>query len=355
MNQTVELDAIFIGLAVVLFVFFAIAVLVIIDHKAKIPGPETRDPFSISGVRHDHPIWAWMVSFFLWFIIGSLLVIISYNLAKGFFFIGEEEEQTFLSKVDKEARAERLRHFHNSPEEAPYSKGKQPVCYYCHGEYPHAKKPMVRTLLNMHTQFIGCMTCHTDSKKVPEEQLVLKWLNYSGIPTKGKPFGTDVDPETGGLIKTDDYFSKIVAYRKTPDGREELLEITEDSEEAREFIAVRGTLTTQQQGAIKKMFHTLVNPVGRFCTRCHAPENESYIPFRELGFSDKRVTALTNLNIVGLVQKYKEFYIPTIFRGRMSKEEQEILLGKERPAPEIDEELLDDPRAWWRKTYDEQQ
>ncbi len=103
------------------------------------------------------------------------------------------------------------------------------------------------------------------------------------------------------------------------------------------------------------MFHTLVNPVGRFCTRCHAPENESYIPFRELGFSDKRVTALTNLNIVGLVQKYKEFYIPTIFRGRMSKEEQEILLGKERPAPEIDEELLDDPRAWWRKTYDEQQ
>ena len=355
MNQTVQLDAVFIALAVVLFVFFAIAVLVIIDHKAKIPGPETDDLFSVSGIRHGHPVWAWMVSVFLWFIIGSLLLIVTYNMTKHLFVQEEEKDQSFLGRVDAEAGAERLRHVHNSPKEAPYSKGKQPVCYFCHGEYPHAEKPMVRTLLNMHTQFIGCMTCHTDSKKVPENQLVLKWLNYSGIPTKGKPFGTDTDPDTGGLIETDDFFSKIVPYRIRPDGKEELLEITENSDEAREFIAVRGDLTTQQQGAIKRMFHTLVNPVGRFCTRCHAAENESYIPFQKLGFSDKRITALTNLNIVGLVQKYKEFYIPTIFRGDMSKQEQKILLGEDKPTPEVDEEMIDDPRAWWRKTYDQKQ
>ena len=354
MNQTVELDAVFIALAVVLFVFFAIAVLIIIDHKAKIPGPETDDLFTVSGIRHGHPVWAWMVSMLLWFVIGSLLLIVTYNMTKPL-FESEEEEQTFLGRVDAEAGAERLRHFHNSPKEAPYSKGNQPVCYYCHGEFPHAEKPMVRTLLNMHTQFIGCMTCHTDSQKVPEEELVLKWLNYSGIKTKGRPFGIDTDPETGGLIETDDYFSKIVPYRQHPDGREELLEITENSDEAREFIAVRGDLSTQQQGAIKRMFHRQVNPVGRFCTRCHASEDESYIPFRELGFSDRRISALTNLNIVGLVQKYKEFYIPTIFRGGMSKEEQEVLLGEDKPTPEIDEEMLDDPRAWWRKKYDQKQ
>ncbi|HFC53448.1 MAG TPA: hypothetical protein ENJ43_03340 [Gammaproteobacteria bacterium] len=353
MSQTVQLDAVFIALAVVLFVFFAIAVLIIIDHKAKIPGPETSDLFSVSGIRGNHPVWAWMVSFFLWFIIGSLLLIITYNMLKPLLVHEEEKDETFLGKVDAEARAERLRHFHNSPKEAPYSRGKQPVCYYCHGEFPHAQKPMVRTLLNMHTQFIGCMTCHTDSKKIPEGQLVLKWLNYSGIKTTGKPFGTDTDPVTGGLIETDDYFSKIVPYQKRADGKETLLEITENSDEAREFIAVRGDLTTQQQGAIKKMFHTLVNPVGRFCTRCHAAEEESYIPFRKLGFSEKRITALTNLNIVGIVQKYKEFYIPTIFRGDMSQQEQEVLLGKDKPAPEVDEEMLDDPRSWWRKTYDQ--
>ncbi len=355
MSQTVQLDAVFIALAVVLFVFFAIAILVIIDHKAKIPGPETNDLFSVSGIRQNHPVWAWMVSFFLWFIIGSLLLIITYNMTKPLFVGEEEEEQTFLGRVDAEAGAERLRHFHNSPKETPYSQGKQPVCYYCHGEYPHAEKPMVRTLLNMHTQFIGCMTCHVDSKKIPEDQLVLKWLNYSGIPTKGRPFGTDTDPETGALIETDDYFSKIVPYQMRPDGKEKLLEITENSDEAREFVAVRGELTTQQQGAIKRMFHAIVNPVGRFCTRCHASEDESYIPFRELGFSDNRVSALTNLNIVGLVQKYKEFYIPTIFRGGMSKQEQEVLLGKDKPAPEVEDEMLDDPRSWWRKTYDQAQ
>ncbi len=355
MNQTLQLDAVFIALAVVLFVFFAIAVLIIIDHKAKIPGPETHDLFSVSGIRQDHPIWAWMVSLFLWFIIGSLLLIITYNLTRHLFVHEEVKEQTFLGKVDAEAQAERIRHFHNSPKEAPYSKGKQPVCYYCHGEFPHAQKPMVRTLLNMHTQFIGCMTCHTNSKKIPEDQLELRWLNYSGIPTKGKPFGTDTDPVTGGLIETDDFFSKIVPYRKGPDGKETLIEITENNDEAREFITVRGDLTTQQQGAIKKMFHTLVNPIGRFCTRCHASEDESYIPFRKLGFSEKRITALTNLNIVGIVQKYKKFYIPTIFRGNMTKDEQEILLGKDKPAPEVDPEMLEDPRAWWRKMYDQKQ
>ena len=355
MNQTVQLDAVFIALAVVLFVFFAIAVLVIIDHKAKIPGPKTDDLFTVAGIRNSHPVWAWMVSVFLWFVIGSLLLIVTYNMTKHLFIPEEEKEQTFLDRVDAGAGAERLRHFHNSPKEAPYSKGKQPVCYFCHGEFPHAKKPMVRTLLNMHTQFIGCMTCHTDSKKVPEEQIVLKWLNYSGIPTKGKPFGTDTDPDTGGLIRTDDYFSKIVPYRRGPDGKEKLLEITENSDEAREFITVRGDLTTQQQGAIKRMFHTMVNPVGRFCTRCHAEEDKSYIPFRDLGFSDNRITALTNLNIVGIVQKYKKFYIPTIFRAGMSNEEQKILLGEDKAAPEIDEDMADDPRSWWRKTYDQKQ
>ncbi len=351
MSQTVQLDAVLVALAVVLFVFFAIAVLIIIDHKAKIPGSETDDLFSVSGVRQSHPIWAWMVSIFLWFVIGSLLLIITYNMTKPLFMQEEDKEQTFLGRVDAEAGAERLRHFHNSPDEAPYSKGKQPVCYYCHGEFPHSEKPMVRTLLNMHTQFIGCMTCHADSKKIPEEEIVLKWLNYSGIPTKGRPFGTDIDPETGALIETDDYFSKIVPYRRGTDGKEELLEITENSDEAREFVAVRGELTTQQQGAIKRMFHAIVNPVGRFCTRCHAAEEDSFIPFRELGFSERRISDLTNLNIVGLVQKYKEFYIPTIFRGDMSEQEQEILLGEDKPAPIVDEEMLNDPRSWWRKTY----
>jgi len=350
MHETVQLNSIFIALAVLLFVVFAIAVLVIIDHKAKIPDGIKRDPFSISGLRRDHPIWAWMVSMVLWIIIGGLIASIVYSTVQKN-IVQEAEESSIFANLDREHLEERLRHFHNSPDVTPYSEGVQPVCYSCHGEYPHSARPMVRTLLNMHTQFVGCMTCHADSEKVPESQLRLRWLNYSGIEVQGRPFGVAVDPETGTLEKTDDYHSKIVPYRVMPDGSETLLEITEKSEQAQEFLAVRGQLTSQQQGAVKKMFHNIVNPVGRFCTRCHAPERESYIPFRKLGFEEKRISALTNLNIVGIVQKYRQFYIPTIFQGKEPTKEQEGLVGEERPLPEPTGAMKADPRSWWREIY----
>ena len=351
MHQVVEIDSVFIALAVLLFVLFAIAVLVIVDHKARIPGGEVHDPFSISGLRRDHPIWAWIVSAFLWLVIVSLLAATVLSFSKK--IVKEEETGGLLSDLGSEAAAEQLRHFHNSPTEKLYSQGVQPVCYACHGEYPHSKKPMVRTLLNMHTQFVGCMTCHADSKKVPEESMRLQWLNYSGIPVKGKPFGTEIDPNTGTVAATDDYYSKIVAYGVNEFGVEALLEITEESDAAREFLAIRHELTNQQQGAVKKMFHAQVNPIGRFCTRCHASENESFIPFRELGFSEERITALTNLNIIGIVDKYRDFYLPTIFSGDMTEEEKKALVGEERTQPEVvTDDTMEDPRSWWRKQYD---
>lgn len=352
MHATVQLNGIFVALAVLLFVSFAVAILVIIDHKAKIPSGVKHDPFSISGIRHNHPIWAWGVSVILWIIIGSLLASIFYRMAGGH-LPEKEQDSSLLASLNQDHQDEKLRHFHNTPPSTPYSDGVQPICYACHGEFPHSAKPMVRTLLNMHTQFIGCMTCHADAKKIPEEQLQLRWLNYSGIPTEGRPFGLDLNPDTGALMPTDDYYSKIVPYQVDRDGSEQLLEITEEHNDAREFLAVRGQLTGQQQGAVKKLFHNIVNPVGRFCTRCHTEEGKSLIPFRKLGFSDQRVTALTNLNIVGIVQKYKEFYIPSIFYNGESQTEQKVLVGEDVQVPEPSDEMKQDPRAWWRKAYGE--
>jgi hypothetical protein len=350
MRHTVQLDPIFIALAVVMTVMFGIALLIIIDHKARIPGERRYDWFSVSGIRRDHPIWAWMVSSGLWLVIGLLLVSSVYAILGG---EKKDEGPKLLTKLDVERQKERIRHFHNLPAVDPTSLGKKPVCYTCHSEYPHSKKPMVRSLLNMHTQFIGCMTCHVDDKKVPDDTVKVRWLNYSGIEVKGKPFGTLDDHGTGSLAETDDYYSKIVAYT-TMNGQEALLEITEDSPEAQEFIRLRTQLSDQDLGAIKKAFHSYVNPIGRFCTRCHSQERESFIPFRELGFSDRRITALTNVNIVGLVQKYKEFYIPTIFLDEAAKARQGVLFGKGEKAPEPPsaDMMNRDPRAWWRNSFD---
>lgn len=335
-------------LLVLLFVLFMIALLVIVDHKARIPGPPRDDLVSIVGKRGSHPIWAWLTSsLLLWATIGVLLVSWVWSLvAKASPAV---ELPKIVSKLDAERRSERLKHFHNSPATDPWGPGKRPVCFYCHGDFPHSKKVMVRTLLNMHTQFIGCHTCHFDETKVPEETTRRRWLNYSGVTVTGKPFGLDVDPKSGDLLKTDDYFSKIVTYQ-IAGGEEKLLEITEDEGDAKEFLKVRDKLSELDRESVKKSFHKLINPVGRFCTRCHAKEQESFIPFRELGFSEKRIAAVTNVNIVGLVQKYREFYLPTMFEKGFSRTKQEALLGNEHEL-ELTEEMKRDPRTWWLNSF----
>jgi hypothetical protein len=180
--------------------------------------------------------------------------------------------------------------------------------------------------------------------------MTLRWLNYSGIETKGPKFGTDVDPNSGYLIETDDYYSKIVAY-STYQGPEILLEITSDSPEAKEFSAIHETLSDRDREAVKKTFHRIVSPKGRFCSRCHTDENRSYIPFRKLGFSDQRMRDLTSLNIIGLVEKYREFYMPNLLRSDKSIPPIETLTG-DKGGKKSGADVRDDPRQWWKQMYD---
>ncbi len=241
-----------------------------------------------------------------------------------------------------------MRHFHNEPEEDLINLGKKPVCFYCHGDFPHSKQRMIRTLLNMHTQFIGCMTCHNDPAKIDEKSLSFYWLNYSGITVKGPPYGTSIDVKTGFLVDTDNYYSKVVAYTSR-NGANELLEITEETPEVKEFIQVREKLSDKDRESVKKSFHKIVSPKGRFCTRCHTSEDKGYLPFRKLGFSDRRVSDLTNLNIVGIVQKYRQFYMPNLFKSNVSLPNVNVLVGDEdKAATKKPEKKSKDPGAWWR-------
>ncbi len=339
----------FIVLTVLLFVLLGIAMLVIIDHKAKIPDAFHNDPFSISGLRRGHPVISFLTTFILGTIILALLFEMTVTLADHLGFSRTSDDRPQLLKQLKEQRfTERMRHFHNEPEQDLVNLGKKQVCFYCHGDYPHSKQQMVRTLLNMHTQFIGCMTCHTDPRKVPEEQYRFKWLNYSGIDVTGPPFGTSNDADTGFLVETDDLYSKIVVY--AGDGDEQrLLEITEDLDEVQEFLQIRESLSDQDREALKKRFHTLVSPKGRFCSRCHTQEQESFLPFRELGFSEQRLFDVTNLNLIGIVDKYREFYLPRLFDSELSLPDTQSLVG-EQHKEEISNEETTKPRAWWRKT-----
>jgi hypothetical protein len=194
--------------------------------------------------------------------------------------------------------------------------GKKQACFYCHGDYPHDSQPMVRTLLNMHTQFIGCMTCHTDEDKIPEASYQFEWLNYSGIEVSGPHYGTSLNPNTGALVETDDFYSKIVVY--TEEGAElRLLELVENNPDVQEFakLASGGELSDEDREGLKRRFHTMVKDEGRKCSVCHTEEDESYLPFKKLGFDQQRISDLTNLNIIGVVDKYVEFHLPDLLKN----------------------------------------
>lgn len=307
--------AIYVVLTVLLFMLLGVALVVLIDHKAKIPGHFTRDPFSISGMRRGHP----MISFLTATILGCIIAILFFEVFvalgshAGFFEDEEEKKPEILQTLRLDRFTEKKRHFHHELKIDKVNLGNKPVCFQCHGDYPHSKEPMIRTLMNMHTQFAGCMTCHVNEKKVPENTYSYKWLNYSGIEVKGKPFGTAINPETGFLQETDDLYSKIVVY-SNQSGQEELLEVTEDDPDVQEFLKVKDSLNDRDKEALKKRFHRIVRPKGRFCSRCHTEENKSLLPFRALGFSEDRIQDVTNLNIIGIVEKYKKFYMPKLIR-----------------------------------------
>lgn len=338
-------------ITVLLFFFLGIAIMVIMDHKAKLPGGFTANPFSVVGMRRDHPVIAFLTTFILFGIIGSLMLVMIATITSYFDIFKPAKPPGLLSRLSEGRTAERLRHFHNLPAQDVTTLGAKNVCFSCHGDIPHSKEPMIRTLLNMHTQFIGCMTCHVDDRRVAESALKLRWLNFSGIPVTGKPFGTEVEPDTGYLLPTDDVYSKIVPYVHA-DGQEKLLEITMDDPEAREFAKIQHKLSDHDREAVKKTFHRDVSPKGRFCSRCHTEESRSYVPFRELGFSDRRIRDVTNLNIIGLVQKYKNFYMPSLMRSDKSLPSTEVLTGSDRPAPRSGTSIQKDPRTWWKETYD---
>lgn len=340
----------FIVLTVLLFMLLGIAILVVVDNKAQIQGHLNNDPFTIKGLRRDHPFISFLTTIILFAIIAVLLFELTVTLGEHFGLFVEKEQPKLVQELRKQRVTERNRHFHNEPEVNLVTLGKKSVCFSCHGDFPHSKEAMIRTLLNMHTQFIGCLTCHNDPDKIEEESLSFNWLNYSGIEVKGKPFGIDVDPTTGYLQETDDYYSKIVTYRKTKNGTQ-LLDIPETAPKAQEYLAIKDQLSDTDREAVKKSFHKIVSPKGRFCSRCHASEDDSYLPFRKLGFSQRRIDNVTNLNIVGIVQKYKKFYLPNLFELGISAPRIESLTGADKSdgkGPEISE----DPGAWWKRTFD---
>jgi hypothetical protein len=268
--------------------------------------------------RTEHPKSVYIIGFIFKIITLTVLIGVAYHLTLSHHGPGllipvqkrikEQKRSAIMEEVKRQEEYEIHRHFHNVVETPRLPENVRPVCYICHSDYPHSKNKKVRAMLNMHTQFFVCETCHIEERK--ETKVVYKWHNPYTEEPKGPFFGTSYNPETGNLVDVEDQFSKIAPYFQYGDMLDSALQM-QDAPLAKDYMKVRDQLTPEQRDNVKKKFHVNIKAKGHECKACHA--KKGILDFRGLGFEANRTIDLEQLNITGMITKYENFYIPKLF------------------------------------------
>jgi len=190
---------------------------------------------------------------------------------------------------------------------------KASICVRCHGNAPHNKSKEVRSFLNMHAFYVACETCHirpeqgspswafrwhdkeTGKEKsnppaLVETEQIYTHENTTKYPTYGN-YGAKIGP---GIVEGESF---------------RFLKSEKDKNFVERYIAEEEKLSSQQKSQMKRVIHKQINKKPIECNNCHREQNP-YIPFAELGYPPRRVEELINTSVVGMIDKYKEFYIP---------------------------------------------
>lgn len=209
--------------------------------------------------------------------------------------------------------------FHIEPDKASN-------CVICHGNVPHNESREIRSFMNMHSFYLGCETCHI----IPldgEPPLIFRWHNKTTGRSVANPLKL-VDNESI-YTNQEDYERKYIVYGnygakispgEIKDGRFEFLERGNMLSTVRTYLKEEKQLTSEQKSKAQKTIHKRVNKEPLKCDRCHNNTGQ-YLPFAELGYPPRRVDELIDPAVVGMIEKYKEFWIPSILApGEMSKD-----------------------------------
>jgi hypothetical protein len=268
--------------------------------------------------RQNHPLLAYVIGFTVLMITLVVLAGVLYHLTlshhgpeilRPLFAKHSEKDKSLI--MDEARRLEELeihRHFHRIVDYPQLPENERPVCYICHSDYPHSKNTRVRSLLNMHTQYFVCESCHVKEK--PGTTVFYKWYNPLDENPQGPFLGTSYDPETGNLVEVEDKFSKITPFF-LEGVRLELAVQVQDAPLAKDYMKVRDELTPEQREGVKNKFHVNIKPKGHECKTCHSKQN--ILKLETLGFSENRIADLEQLNVKGMLTKYGEFYLPDLF------------------------------------------
>jgi hypothetical protein len=199
------------------------------------------------------------------------------------------------------------------------------ACVRCHGDVPHDLAKEVRSFLNMHVFYVACETCHVRPGD-DESLLVFRWYDKVTGETAPNPvelvqienaYRTEADFQRQ-YITYGNYGAKIAPGRVTQ-GEFSFLIGREMTEFVDNYLAQQTTLPPAQQSQIKKVIHRHVNKDPIVCEKCHTTE-VPYLPFAALGYPPRRVEELTTTAVVGMINKYEEFWIPSLLQPGVGQE-----------------------------------
>ena len=211
---------------------------------------------------------------------------------------------------------------------------KASICVKCHGNVPHDESKEIRSFLNMHAFYLGCETCHIIPQD-GEQPLQFRWYDKDNGKVKTNPKEL-VDIENS-YKEVKEYEKKYIAYgdygaKISPgeiiNGKFEFLKRGNMLAYVEKYLKHEKQLAEAQKSKAKKLIHKRVNKKPIKCDSCHN-EEQQYLPFAELGYPPRRVEELTETAVVGMIEKYKEFWIPSILAPGEGRKKQNQVIDME--------------------------
>lgn len=216
-------------------------------------------------------------------------------------------------QIKEQERKQLHEHYHLGAEDINLDAwANRSTCIVCHSPYPHGRNKQQMAIMNLHTEFLTCQSCHL--KTVEAEQIRFDWINPPGFNPAGKPYGTVIDPQTGFFALTDNHVSKLTPLRNISNKWEPVLS-EQGVDKALAYMREKDSYKEEKKKAVEDELHrgTELKEFVK-CASCHS--EKGLLPFKALGFDAARTNQLQKMEIGGMITNYDVFYFPDLFEKK---------------------------------------
>ena len=115
------------------------------------------------------------------------------------------------------------------------------------------------------------------------------------------------------------YGARLVPVAIDSDGVSQRLDRASNEQFARDYLARKDKLTPAEQARAKVILHKDISKKPLQCTECHCMNG--YIDLASVGYSRARAESLYRTEVADMINRYLEFYLPTMFDPDLMKKE----------------------------------